>query len=195
MHFLHSRQSQPGGVVRGRKTISGAEASDASEQPRGANSSGKRSPLETRGTSNELLRDQTGWNREPAVNAAETILVVDNYPELCHIAALLLRRCGYRVLTATNVEEAKRIARESDIDLLLTDVETAGTPGNELAAWFRAVRPQTQIVFMSAYPMQLHRLQPCHFVEKPFIHLDALVKEVREVLNHRRAEMPVPAAA
>lgn len=130
-----------------------------------------------------------------ALRAMDTILVVDDYPALCNVAALLLGRCGYRVLTATTGEQAKRIARETHIDLLLTDVEMPGMLGDELATWFRATRPQTEIIFMSGNPMQLRRLQPCHFVEKPFIHLDALVKEVREVLNHSRANVPASAAA
>ena len=132
---------------------------------------------------------------QPGANPTETILVVDSYPELCHIAALLFRKCGYRVLTATNAEAAKQMASESAIDLVVADVETGGTPGSELPAWFQAVRPQTEMIFMSGSKLQPPRLQACHFVEQPFIHLDVLVKEVREVLNHRRAEMPVPAAA
>jgi CheY-like chemotaxis protein len=130
-----------------------------------------------------------------AFTAPETILVVDDYAALCNVAALLLGRCGYRVLTATSGEQAKQVAREHDIDLLLTDVEMPGMQGDELAAWFRATRPRTQVVFMSGNPAQLRGLQPCHFVEKPFIHLDALVKEVREVLNNAHADMPALAAA
>jgi len=117
------------------------------------------------------------------LTAPETILVVDDYAALCNVAALLLGHCGYRVLTATSGEQAKQIAHEHQIDLLLTDVEMPGIQGDELAAWFRATRPGTLVVFMSGNPAQLRRLLPCHFVEKPFVHLDALVKEVREVLG------------
>jgi len=127
---------------------------------------------------------------------AETVLVVDDQPALCLVAAMLLRRCGYRVLTATSGDEAKRLARENaGIDLLLTDVEMPGMLGDELAAWFHVTRPGAQVVFMSGNPMQHRRLEPCHFVEKPFIHLDTLVEKIREVLNHGRAAVPASAAA
>jgi CheY-like chemotaxis protein len=151
--------------------------------------------LTTRDTRMNLVEHPGASTASRALAAVDTILVVDDYPALCDVAALLLSRFGYRVLTATNGEQAKRIARETHIDLLLTDVEMPGMLGDELAAWFRATRPQTAIIFMSGNPMQLRRLQPCHFVEKPFIHLDTLVKEVREVLNHGRTEMPATAAA
>jgi two-component system cell cycle sensor histidine kinase/response regulator CckA len=128
--------------------------------------------------------------------AVETILVVDDHPELCHIAALLLGRVGYRVLTADSGEQAREIARHgADVDLLLTDVEMPGMSGDELAAWFRGVRPNMPIVFMSGNPAQFERLKPRFFVEKPFIHLDLLVGTIREALLHGRSMPAISTAA
>jgi two-component system, cell cycle sensor histidine kinase and response regulator CckA len=119
--------------------------------------------------------------------ATETILVVDDHPELCEVASLLLQCCGYRVLTARNGEEAIRIACENtNIDLLLTDVEMPVILGDELAEWFRVTRPETAVVFMSGNPMQQRRLEPCYFVEKPFIHLDRLLKTVRAAIDEHQ---------
>lgn len=42
-------------------------------------------------------------------------------------------------------------------------------------------------LFMSGNPMQYRRLDPCYFVGKPFIHLDTLLKTIRDALNHRRS--------
>jgi two-component system, cell cycle sensor histidine kinase and response regulator CckA len=123
-----------------------------------------------------------------ALPGSETILVVDDYPDLCLIASLFLQRCGYRVLTANNGEQAKKMAQENaNIDLLLTDVEMHGMPGDDLAQWFRAARPRTVVVFMSGNTMQRRRLEPCYFVENPFIHLDTLLNTIREALHYRRA--------
>lgn len=128
--------------------------------------------------------------------ATETILVVDDYPELCNIASLFLRRCGYRVLVASSGEQAKQIARENeDIDLLLTDVEMPGMLGDELADWFHVTRPDTAIVFMSGNPMQQRRLEPCHFVEKPFIRLNALLKTIHAAIEEKYATPQTAAAA
>jgi CheY-like chemotaxis protein len=134
-------------------------------------------------------------NIEKIPTATETILVVDEYPALCDVAGLLLGRFGYRVMTATNGQEAKQIASEHHIDLLLTDFEMFGMQGEEFAAWFRATCPGAQVVFMSGNRVQLHRLMPCHFVEKPFVFLQTLVIKIREALNHSRAEAPAFAAA
>jgi len=129
------------------------------------------------------------------LTAAATILVVDDYPTLCNVAALLLGRCGYRVLTASNSEQARQIASEYHVDLLLTDVEMPDMRGDDLTAWFQATQPRTEVIFMSGNPMPLQRPMPCHFVEKPFVFLQTLVTKIREVLNHDRAEVPAFAAA
>jgi DNA-binding NtrC family response regulator len=129
------------------------------------------------------------------MGGTKTILVVDEYPELCHVAALLLRRCGYRVLTAIGIQEAKEIASSNAIDLVLTDVDLHGLSSEELASWFHQFRPQTEMVFMSDHPLQQLGLHAGHLINKPFIHLDLLVKEIREVFNHGRVEAPAAAAA
>jgi DNA-binding response OmpR family regulator len=129
------------------------------------------------------------------VGGAKRILVVDEYPELCNVAALLLSRCGYRVLTAIGAQEAKKVASSNEIDLVLTDVDLHGVSSDELASWFHDVRPQTPIVFMSDRPLQQLGLHAHHLITKPFIHLDLLVKEIREVFNHGRAEATATAAA
>ena len=54
----------------------------------------------------------------------ETILVVDDEPDVCELARDCLVAAGYRVLEATDGEEALRIAeaQTGPIHLLLTDV-------------------------------------------------------------------------
>lgn len=145
---------------------------------------------------NATTGSQTDPDSHRSHTATETILVVDDHPELCEIASLLLRRCGYRVFTATRSEQAKQIARENpNIDLLLTDVEMPGIQGDELAEWFRVTRPATAVVFMSENPMQQRRLEPCYFAEKPFIRLDVLLKTVRTALNDHSTSHQNNAAA
>jgi CheY-like chemotaxis protein len=135
---------------------------------------------------NSPFENPSGPETIPAT--AETILVVDDLPELRLVASLLLQRCGYRVLTANSGEHAKKIARENpNIDLLLTDVEMPGMLGDQLAEWFRVTRPHTAVVFMSGNPMQQRRLDRSYFVEKPFIRLDALVATIREALRDSRS--------
>src|SRR5215203_1523411 len=89
----------------------------------------------------------------PAATDGKTVLVVDDYRSLCEVIASMLRGNGYRVLTASSGAEAKTLAQETpSIDLLLTDIEMPEMGGDELAAWFRAVRAETRVILMSSQP-------------------------------------------
>ncbi|MEJ0091163.1 MAG: PAS domain S-box protein [Limisphaerales bacterium] len=84
----------------------------------------------------------------------ETILLVEDDPALRDMAATLLRRLGYTVLTAANGIEALSLKHErgpGHIDLLFTDVVMPHMSGTELADRVRASYPHTKILFTSAY--------------------------------------------
>ncbi len=115
---------------------------------------------------------------------SQTILVVDDYRSMCEMIAAMLRPRGYRVLTATSGSEAKERARENaHIALLLTDIEMPEMRGDDLAAWFRAAKPETRILFMSSQPASRKAVEPSPFLQKPF-RAEALLSQVREALNH-----------
>jgi two-component system, cell cycle sensor histidine kinase and response regulator CckA len=112
---------------------------------------------------------------------ATIVLVVDDYRTIAEMTAAMLRSQGYRVIIATSGEEAQVLAEESPrIDLLLTDIEMPHMRGDELAAWFRAVRAETRILLMSSQ-RSAHALP---FLRKPF-GLETLIGKVHEVLNHQ----------
>ena len=128
--------------------------------------------------------------------AKKSILVVDDYPALCRVAALFLGHCGYDVHTACGAAEAKRMARElGRVDLLLTDVNMPGISGIELAEWFQAASPDTAIVLMSGNARRLDSRRWRYFVEKPFVHLDVLANAIRQALEDKTLNTHTPFAA
>jgi CheY-like chemotaxis protein len=119
------------------------------------------------------------WRRDRA-----TIVVVNEQPCLRQIAITILERCGYRVLTAANGEDAKSIMQvQANIDLVLTELEMPDISGENLASWLQANRPGVQIVFMSGAPCRPSAYYGRWMVEKPFIRIDLLIKAVREALD------------
>ena len=83
----------------------------------------------------------------------ETILFVDDDPELRGIVAEALARPGYVIITASDAYEAIRILAYNRVNLLITDIKMPGINGFELAQQARALRPNIQIIYLSGYPI------------------------------------------
>jgi PAS domain S-box-containing protein len=120
----------------------------------------------------------------------ETILLVEDDPALREMAATLLTRLGYAVLTAANGVEALSLKQQrgaGHVDLLFTDVVMPHMSGKELADRVRVLYPHTRILFTSAYTENsiVHQgvLDPgVALLQKPFTP-GALARKVREVLD------------
>ena len=122
----------------------------------------------------------------------ETILVVDDEPEVLAVAVDMLEAKGYTILHTGDPLEALRLARTEagPIHLLLSDVVMPLMNGRELSEQIRAIRPAIKVLFMSAYStdtivsygIRITRGQP--FVMKPF-RMDDLAAQVRGALDYR----------
>lgn len=88
-----------------------------------------------------------------SVGGRETILVVEDEPDVAEIATAFLRSLGYRVLYAASEDDALAwLEREPQIALLFTDVMLGkGGNGLELAHRARALRPQLPVLLTSGY--------------------------------------------
>ena len=123
----------------------------------------------------------------------ETILVVEDEPQLRQLARQFLEVHGYKVLTAENGAAAIEIVQRyrGEVHLLLTDVIMPVMNGRDLAQRMATLRPKTRILFMSGYTENAVGRNGMietgtNFLQKPFT-LDALTRKVREVL-----ESPLP---
>lgn len=126
------------------------------------------------------------------VKGTETILLVEDEDMLRRLARLTLTSYGYRVVEASNGEEAIEISakHEGEIDLLLTDVIMPGMNGRELSNRLLESRPTLRVLFMSGYTDDaiVHQGvldESANFIQKPFAP-DALAQRVREVLEQDR---------
>jgi nitrogen-specific signal transduction histidine kinase/CheY-like chemotaxis protein len=123
---------------------------------------------------------------------AEIILIAEDAEPLLKLAKMFLESNGYRVITATNGDDAIRVAREYDgpIDLLLSDVVMPGMNGRELAKHLAPLQPTMKVLYMSGYTDSAiadHGVLEAgtYLLRKPFTE-EALTQKVREVLDARR---------
>jgi len=129
-----------------------------------------------------------------------TILVVDDDEWVRVLARDVLATEGYRVLEASDGQDAIRVAAEhpGPIHLLLTDVVMPGMNGCELAAGLGALLPGLKVMFMSAYDRDFlvaRGLSPAGpVITKPFT-IEYLTRRIQMVLGDRRPSASAPAAA
>ena len=127
--------------------------------------------------------------KAPPPRGTETVLLVEDEPGVRSLARKILARSGYRVLEASNAEQAIIIARDSEdsIALVLTDCVMPKTSGAELADQLSLSLPNARILFMSGYTdhAALHHgiiNSGAAFLQKPFT-VDGLATVVRQVLD------------
>ncbi len=85
--------------------------------------------------------------------AKETIVVIDDEPEVRSLIEDMLRGLGYTVLATGDPQAALQFARThpDPIHLLLTDVVMPLMAGSTLCEEFRILRPGARVLFMSGY--------------------------------------------
>ena len=141
---LSSPSSRP--RARARARASASRRSTGSSSRAGARSASTASPgraPSSRSTSRASMRPRTsgGTRGIPAAapHGSETVLLVEDEPEVRGLARDILHQQGYTVLEAADGDEALRIGREhgGPIHLLVTDVVMPQMRGRELADHLR----------------------------------------------------------
>jgi PAS domain S-box-containing protein len=125
----------------------------------------------------------------PTKHTSETVLLVEDEAGVRLLSKRILENAGYRVLEATNGDDAEKVfAQHADsIDLLVTDVVMPGCGGPELLSRLQHRAPAVRVLYMSGYTEQsaaqragIDRGAP--FVQKPFTAAE-FVRQVRGVLD------------
>ncbi|HEY3592986.1 MAG TPA: ATP-binding protein, partial [Polyangiaceae bacterium] len=130
---------------------------------------------------------------KPDLNAMprghETVLLVEDAPDVRKLTSRMLQLAGYSVLEADGAGAALEIGRrhEGRIHLLLSDVVMPETGGPKLAELFGRQRQDAKVLFISGYaeksglgsriPASKHPL-----LQKPYTPM-ALLRRIREILD------------
>jgi two-component system, cell cycle sensor histidine kinase and response regulator CckA len=122
-------------------------------------------------------------------SGSETVLVVEDEEGVRRLLRHVLASRGYKVLEATNGEQALRVYRESAgrVQLVLTDMIMPRMGGRELATRLSEIVPDVKIVFMSGYTddvlLRTGELgRGMSFLQKP-LRPETLAAKVREALD------------
>lgn len=134
----------------------------------------------------EMVEDRA----EPGqVRSSATILLVEDEETVRRMTTDILEQIGYTTLVATTPQEAIAICakKETQIDLLLTDVIMPEMNGRELSRQIESMRPGIRVLFMSGYaadilPTEEATNADAHFIQKPFT-MQTLLNKIEEQLH------------
>ena len=98
----------------------------------------------------QLPRERGASGRGHGVSEA-AILIVDDEPDMVENCARILRRAGYRCLTATDSHRALALLESEAPDVLLTDLKMPGMDGMELLRRARDLDPSLPVVMITAF--------------------------------------------
>jgi two-component system cell cycle sensor histidine kinase/response regulator CckA len=140
----------------------------------------------------DVPRSDTADITAQQLNGTETVLVVEDQPEVRELIDRTLRRYGYTAIVASHGADAvaSSNAHDGPIHLMLTDVVLPGASGRAVAQRVVADRPSMRVLYMSGYSEkavdQHGVLDPgLAFIQKPFSG-EALARKIREVLAAER---------
>ena len=127
--------------------------------------------------------------REEIQPGDETILLVEDEPEILNITRQMLEGLGYTVHATTLPNEALQLAEELDssIDIFMSDVIMPTMNGRELSERISEIRPGIKCLFMSGYTADIIATrgilkEGVRFIEKPFT-LETLAQKVQETVT------------
>ena len=117
-----------------------------------------------------------------------TVLVVDDEPNYLVVLSELLKEEGFVVFIAGNGEEALKSARETDLDLLITDMRMPGLDGIGLLKAVKEFNPNLPVIMVTAFgevEMAVAAMKAGAFtyLTKPFNN-DELVLNANKAIEH-----------
>ena len=117
----------------------------------------------------------------------DTILIVDDEKNYLVILEALLAPEGYEVITEVNALNALRLVKETDFDLVITDMKMPKMDGIELLDEVKKIDSELPVIIMTAYgtiemAVEAMKKRAYDYITKPFRN-EELKQTVRKALE------------
>jgi two-component system NtrC family response regulator len=117
-----------------------------------------------------------------------TVLVVDDEPNYLVVLSELLKEEGFEVFTAESGEQGLKIARENDLDIVITDMRMPGMDGLELLKAVKSFNADLPVIMVTAFgevekAVVAMKAGAYNYLAKPFNNEELLVN-IRKAIEH-----------
>src|SRR5437867_1478051 len=120
----------------------------------------------------------------------QKILIVDDEKSMRDLLTLMLRREGYRVVSAESAEKAGELVEREAYDLVISDISMPGVSGIDLLRRARESGLDTPVILITAFgsketAIEALKLGAFDYFEKPF-NIEDAKNRVRNALDRAR---------
>lgn len=117
------------------------------------------------------------------------ILIVDDEPNYLIVLSELLRDEGFEVFTAPDGNEALKIVKEVDLDMVISDMQMPGMDGMALLAEIKKLDDDLPVLIITAYAevdkaVKAMQAGAFSYLSKPFSN-DELIVSINIAVSHR----------
>jgi PAS domain S-box-containing protein len=137
----------------------------------------------------ELPQEQCSEKKEPPRGRGETILLVDDEPDITKLVSLWLNKANYSVITASNGEEALELYEKhrEGIKLIILDIVMPKMDGSVCLRTLLTMEPKIKVLVVSGelnegMAKDSKEAGAKGFIRKPF-DMPELLTTIREVLD------------
>ncbi len=118
---------------------------------------------------------------------AQTILVVEDDPDIGMMLKMMLEYKGYAVTVSERAEQANDVLHNKEVDLIIMDMLLSGANGIDICAQLKkdSATAHLPVIMISAHP---NAREIClgagadDFIEKPF-EMDGLLNKVNSLIS------------
>jgi len=128
-------------------------------------------------------------DEQEILTGSETVLLVDDEELIIDVGVELLKKMGYRVLTATHGDRAIEVYRRNKdaIAIVILDLVMPQISGGEIFDRLKAIDSNVKVLLSSGYSVDGQATEILNrgcdgFIQKPF-RLDQLSKKIRAILT------------
>lgn len=108
-------------------------------------------PLAMADLESYMFRERTTGSAREDLRQAETILLVDDEPNILRALTRVLRKDGYNILTAESAALAFDLLARNDVKLIISDQRMPNMTGTEFLARVKDIYPETIRIVLSGY--------------------------------------------
>ena len=117
------------------------------------------------------------------------ILVVDDEPNYLVVLSELLRDEGFEVFTAPDGDDALKIVKEVDLDMVISDMQMPGMDGMALLGEIKKLDDDLPVLIITAYAevdkaVKAMQAGAFSYLSKPFSN-DELIVSINKAVSHR----------